>query len=175
MNWSLPGITIVSCVIIVALPNINIKLDLFWYPITKLEIHHFVKSKQPTIKGTYHIGLDRNGVPEHLTAPDWCGRRQADYQRGHTEHRTVSLPTATGKNQGCHYNLIYIRIRWVPFCNNALGGVEEAVEGIVGGLQIKEHLAYLTVIQLIGGRHAAEGGQPGRMNSRGKNEQTKSC
>lgn len=100
---------------------------------------------------------------------DWRGRRQADYQSGHTEHWTVSLPTATGKNQGCHYNLIYIRIRWVPCCTNALGGVEEAVEGIVGGLQIKEHLAYLTVIQLIGGWHAAEGGQPGR----GKNDRKK--
>lgn len=64
------------------------------------------------IKGTYHIGLDRNGVPEHLTAPERLTWKAAgDYQSGHTEHRTVSLPTATGKNQGCHYNLIYIRIR----------------------------------------------------------------
>lgn len=39
-------------------------------------------------------------------------------------------------------------------------GVEEAVEGIVGRLQIKEHLAHLIIIQLVWGRHAAEGGQP---------------
>lgn len=44
---------------------------------------------------------------------------------------------------------------------DALGGVKEAVEGIVGRLQVKEHLAHLIIIQLVWGRHAAEGGQPG--------------
>lgn len=43
---------------------------------------------------------------------------------------------------------------------DALGGVEEAVEGIVGRLQIKQHLAHLIIIQLVWGWHAAEGGQP---------------
>ena len=41
-----------------------------------------------------------------------------------------------------------------------LGGVEEAVEGIVGRLQVKQHLAHLVIIQFVWGRHAAEGGQP---------------
>lgn len=43
---------------------------------------------------------------------------------------------------------------------DALGGVEEAVEGVVGRLQIKQHLAHLIIVQLIWGWHAAEGGQP---------------
>lgn len=30
-----------------------------------------------------------------------------------------------------------------------LGGVEKAVKGVVGRLQIKQHLAHLTVIQLV--------------------------
>lgn len=30
-----------------------------------------------------------------------------------------------------------------------LGGVEEAVKGVVGRLQIKQHLSHLTVIQLV--------------------------
>lgn len=38
--------------------------------------------------------------------------------------------------------------------------MQEAVEGVVGRLQVKEHLAHLGVIQLIGGRHAAQGLQP---------------
>lgn len=74
------------------------KIRPFWYPITKLEIHHFVKSKRPMIKGNNHIGLDRNGVPvEHLTAPErlCSGRLQVDYQSGHRRYRTVSIPTAT--------------------------------------------------------------------------------
>lgn len=44
---------------------------------------------------------------------------------------------------------------------NASGRVEEAVEGVVGRLKIKQHLAHLVIIQLVRGRHAAEGGQPG--------------
>ena len=42
----------------------------------------------------------------------------------------------------------------------ALGGVEEAVEGVVGRFQVKEHLADLGVVQLVRRRHAAQGGQP---------------
>lgn len=38
--------------------------------------------------------------------------------------------------------------------------MQEAVEGVVGRLQVKEHLAHLGVIQLIRGRHAAQGLQP---------------
>lgn len=45
--------------------------------------------------------------------------------------------------------------------------MEEAVEGVVGRLQVKEHLAHLIIIQLIRGRHAAQGGQPvGKMSVR---------
>lgn len=40
-------------------------------------------------------------------------------------------------------------------------GVQEAVEGVVGGLQVEEHLAHLVVVQLVGGGHAAQGLQPG--------------
>lgn len=40
-------------------------------------------------------------------------------------------------------------------------GVQEAVEGVVGGLQVKQHLAHLVVVQLVGRRHAAQGLQPG--------------
>lgn len=40
------------------------------------------------------------------------------------------------------------------------GRVQEAVEGIVGRLQIEQHLANLIIIQLIWGRHAAQCGQP---------------
>lgn len=138
------------------------KIRSFWYPITKLEIHHFVKSKHPMIKGNNQIGLDRNGVPvEHLTAPErLCSGPKW------TQGVQNCLHSNSHINQGCHYNLRYIRITWVLSCINALGGVEEAVEGIVGRLQIKQHLAYLTVIQLVWGRHAAEGGQPGRINRR---------
>ena len=45
--------------------------------------------------------------------------------------------------------------------DRALGGVQEAVEGIVGRLQVKQHLAHLIIIQLVWGWHAAERGQPG--------------
>ena len=48
----------------------------------------------------------------------------------------------------------------------ALGGVEEAVEGVVGRLQVKEHLADLGVVQLVRRRHAAQGGQPGAERER---------
>lgn len=40
-------------------------------------------------------------------------------------------------------------------------GVQEAVEGVVGRLQVEEHLAHLGIVQLVGGRHAAQGLQPG--------------
>ena len=40
-------------------------------------------------------------------------------------------------------------------------GVQEAVEGIVGRLQVEQHLEHLGVIQLVGRRHAAQGLQPG--------------
>lgn len=40
--------------------------------------------------------------------------------------------------------------------------MQETVECIVGRLQVKEHLPDLGVVQLVGGRHAAQGGQPAR-------------
>lgn len=41
---------------------------------------------------------------------------------------------------------------------SGLGGVQEAIEGVVGRLQVEEHLPHLRVIQLIRGRHAAQSG-----------------
>lgn len=35
-------------------------------------------------------------------------------------------------------------------------GVQEAVEGVVGRLQVEEHLAHLGVVQLVRGGHAAQ-------------------
>lgn len=43
---------------------------------------------------------------------------------------------------------------------DVLGRMEVAVEGIIGRLEVKQHLADLIVIQFIWSRHAAEGGQP---------------
>lgn len=58
-------------------------------------------------------------------------------------------------------------------------GVQEPVEGIVGRLQVKEHLAHLGVVQLVRCRHAAQRLQPvghrdrreGRSSSRGQKGQ----
>lgn len=47
-----------------------------------------------------------------------------------------------------------------------LGGVEEAVEGIVGRLQVKQHLANLIIIQLVWSWHAAKGSQPGEKKNK---------
>lgn len=39
-------------------------------------------------------------------------------------------------------------------------GVQKAVEGVVGRLQVEEHLAHLGVVQLVRGGHAAQSLQP---------------
>lgn len=38
--------------------------------------------------------------------------------------------------------------------------MQKAVEGIVGRLQVKQHLTHLGIVQLIGSRHATQGLQP---------------
>lgn len=51
----------------------------------------------------------------------------------------------------CFFNLRDIRVQTNGINNwiDGLGGMKEAVEGIVGRLQVKEHLAHLVIIQLV--------------------------
>lgn len=92
---------------------------------------------------------------------------------GHTDRAAVESPRGPRKQEPSweaaapHWaRLITPALR--PWGREAAGsGVQEAVESVVGRLQVEEHLAYLGVIQLVGGGHAAEGLQPGRCGSAG--------
>ena len=52
-----------------------------------------------------------------------------------------------------YFNLVGFKVRisdtWFQGGEMFLVGVEEAVEGIVGRLQVKQHLAHLIIIQFV--------------------------
>lgn len=116
--------------------------------------------------------------PEELRAEP-PGSRAAGPRQRSKAGPGGGMPTAAGSSEDKFITGkgLWVETPWTEGCCGQSGGprdaghpgrprgrgsgVQEAVEGVVGRLQVKQHLAHLGVIQLVGRRHAAQGLQPG--------------